>query len=51
MEQKLGVSPELQPGSGGVFDVWVDGRRVFSKHQEGSFPDENDIVRRIRRAG
>lgn len=35
-------------GSGGVFDVHVDGDLVFSKHAEGGFPDEQEVVRRIR---
>ncbi|MBP7149169.1 MAG: Rdx family protein [Acidobacteria bacterium] len=50
MQQKLGVAPELKAGSGGVFDVWADGKRVFSKHEEGDFPDEGDVLRRIRGA-
>jgi len=35
-------------GSGGVFDVQVDGRLVFSKHDEGDFPDQQDVLARIR---
>lgn len=39
---------ELVPGEGGVFDVVVDGRRVFSKHQAGRFPESEEIIRAIR---
>ncbi len=35
-------------GSGGVFDIHVDGDLVFSKHDEGGFPGESDIAARIR---
>ena len=49
LKKALGVAAKLEAGSGGVFDVWVDQRRVFSKHEEGDFPDEQDIVRRIKK--
>jgi selenoprotein W-related protein len=41
------VEPTLIPGSGGVFDVVVDGRRVFSKHEVGDFPDEAALIETI----
>lgn len=34
----------LIAGAGGVFDVALDGRRVFSKHESGRFPEETEIV-------
>jgi selenoprotein W-related protein len=34
----------LKQGSGGVFDVHADGKLIFSKHQEGRFPDEDEIL-------
>jgi hypothetical protein len=31
-----------------VFDVWHEGSRIFSKHDEGDdFPDPEDVIRRI----
>ncbi len=39
---------ELDPGAGGVFDVWIDGRQVWSKHEEGDFPKNEEIARRIK---
>jgi len=38
-------------GSGGVFDVAVDGRLVFSKHEVGRFPDPGEVVAAIRALG
>ena len=35
---------ELIEGSGGIFDVVVDGSRVFSKHEVGDFPNEDELV-------
>jgi selT/selW/selH-like putative selenoprotein len=31
-------------GGGGIFDVWVDGKRVFSKLETHAFPDEDALV-------
>ena len=40
--------PELIKGRGGVFDVVVDGRRIFSKHEVGRFPEEQEILALLR---
>jgi len=42
------VAPTLVKGKGGVFDVTVDGRLVFSKHQLRRFPDPGEVSKRIR---
>jgi selT/selW/selH-like putative selenoprotein len=36
------------PGAVGQFDVVVDGTTIFSKHQEGRFPDEHEILAALR---
>ncbi|MBN1295250.1 Rdx family protein [bacterium] len=41
----IGEKVEIRVGSGGVFDIMVDGRRVYSKHQTGRFPIAEDIAR------
>jgi selenoprotein W-related protein len=33
------------PSSGGVFEVTVDGKLVFSKKREGRFPADDEIFR------
>jgi len=38
----------LQPGTGGVFEVSVNGRQVWSREQEGRFPDIKELKRLIR---
>ena len=35
---------ELIPGSGGVFEVVCDGRKIFSKASLGRFPAEGEIA-------
>ena len=34
----------MKEGPRGVFDVEVDGRRIYSKHQTGEFPTEAEIL-------
>jgi selenoprotein W-related protein len=40
----FGVAATLIKGSGGIFDVVVDGRKLFSKHQTGRFPEPGEIA-------
>jgi selenoprotein W-related protein len=42
------IEVELIAGSGGVYEITVDGKTVFSKKQLGRFPDEGEIVVLIR---
>ena len=44
----MDVDSELIAGSGGVFEVSVDGKKVFSKKALGRFPAEGEIVGLIR---
>lgn len=44
----LGVAARLIEGGGGVFDVVADGDLIFSKHSEGRFPEEDEIVEALR---
>jgi len=38
------VRPKLVRGSGGVFDVTVDGNVVYSKHKTGRFPSQGEVL-------
>ncbi len=38
------ASLELVPGTGGRFEVFLDGQQVWSKLKTGEFPDEMKIV-------
>ncbi|MBI3570082.1 MAG: SelT/SelW/SelH family protein [Gammaproteobacteria bacterium] len=38
----------LVPGTGGIFEVRVDGETVFSKKQAGHFPESNELKQLIR---
>jgi selT/selW/selH-like putative selenoprotein len=48
LARELGVKAKLIRGDNGVFDVVADGRLVFSKHAEGRFPEDSEVVRAIR---
>lgn len=46
-EDELG-GVTLVPGTGGVFDVTVDGRLIWSRKVEGRFPDLKEVKQRLR---
>ena len=48
LKQAFDVDAELTAGGGGVFDVEVDGRIVYSKHETGEFPDEGQLVESLK---
>jgi selenoprotein W-related protein len=48
IEAETGVRPELVEGGGGVFDVTVDGERLFSKRYEGRFPEPGEVAALLR---
>jgi selenoprotein W-related protein len=39
---------EIVPGTGGVFDVHVDGELVFTKSMLGRYPQPDDVVPLLR---
>ena len=47
IQDARGVEAELVPGSNGVFDVVVDGKLIYSKHQTGRFPDPDEILAKL----
>lgn len=47
IKKHTGVEPELIPGSGGIFDVVVDGKKIFSKHDVGRFPEHKEILSQL----
>ena len=41
-------SVEVVPGTGGIFDVHVDGDLVFTKSMLGRYPEPEDIMPLLR---
>jgi len=48
LKQNLGVDATLTAGSGGVFDVIVDGKTIFSKKAVGRFPEAGEVLGKLR---
>lgn len=46
-ESELG-EVALIPGSGGIFDVRVDGELLWSRKDEGRFPEAKELKQRLR---
>ena len=49
IKKELGVESELVRGSGGIFVVTANERKIFSKRDEGRFPSEREIVDELRK--
>jgi len=46
-EQEIG-SVALAPGTGGVFDVSVNGEKIWSRTEAGRFPDIKELKQLVR---
>ncbi|MCE5194857.1 MAG: Rdx family protein [Nitrospiraceae bacterium] len=44
IEKEVGYRSDLLPGNNGIFDVIVDGNIIYSKHQAGKFPEEQEVI-------
>jgi len=42
------VEPRLVKGDDGIFDVVADGRLLFSKHEQGRFPSDSEVLEALR---
>jgi selT/selW/selH-like putative selenoprotein len=48
IKTEFGVDTELIPGGNGIFDVEVDGNRIFSKGEVGRFPEDEEVLSALR---
>ena len=48
IKKQLNVDSTLVRGAAGAFNVIVDNRKIFSKHDEGRFPQESEIIESLR---
>ncbi|MCP4199341.1 MAG: hypothetical protein GY762_19525 [Proteobacteria bacterium] len=44
---RFDVDATLIPGANGIMDIAVDGVVVFSKYQQGRFPEPGELIRLI----
>ena len=47
IKKARGIDATLIRGSGGQFEVTLDGQLIFSKKQLGRFPETQEILTRI----
>jgi len=47
IEEKTGLTSELVPGHKGVFEVSVGGKKIYSKHETGRFPEAQEILSQL----
>jgi selenoprotein W-related protein len=45
------VRAKLIPGENGIFDVIVNGKKVFSRAETGRFPEPGEITRKLKPQG
>jgi len=43
LKKHFGIDAELKPGHGGIFDVEVDGKKIYSKHDTHRFPHPGEV--------
>jgi len=44
IQNKFSADVEILEGSGGVFEVELNGDSIFSKKKLGRFPNENEVI-------
>jgi len=44
LTQHFGAHVTVERGHSGIYDVVLDGRNIFCKHELGRFPEEGEIV-------
>lgn len=41
------IDATLTPGHKGIFDVIVDGKIIYSKHETGRFPEHPEVLSQL----
>ena len=49
LRRELGIDAKLISGGRGEFTVWLDGKKILDKADDGDFPDEDAVLRALRR--
>ena len=48
MTESLALEATIEPGETGEFTVRADGELIFSKHEAGRFPEDDEILAKLR---
>ncbi len=47
IKKEFDVTAEMIKGSGGIFDVRLDGKLIYSKKETGRFPEHAEVLNKI----
>ncbi len=47
IKEATGIQTELIKGGSGTFDFRMDGRLIFSKHEQGRFPEHEEVLSQL----
>lgn len=47
IKDKYGITARLREGAGGIFEVSIDGRTVYSNQKTYRFPENEEIFAKI----
>ena len=47
ISNRFGIEPEYIEGAGGIFDVRVNGKLIYSKDRTGRFPEHQEVLDEI----
>jgi selT/selW/selH-like putative selenoprotein len=47
IKKERGHDVHIEPGGRGQFDVFFDSDLIYSKHQEGRFPEDAEVLAKI----
>ena len=48
LHNAFGLKANLIPGNNGIFDVIVDGEKIFSKFKVGRFPNPGEVTSKLK---
>ena len=48
IKEKLNLSAELIKSDGGVYEITMNGELIYSKRRTGIFPEESEVIQKIR---
>jgi len=51
IKEEFDIKVNLKEGTGGIFEVALNERVVFSNLEEGRFPENEEIFQKIRECG
>jgi len=49
VREQFKTNIDLVSSSGGVFEITIDDKLVFSKKKEGRFPTDNELIELVRK--